>query len=61
MMTSLAKKKKIMKFQVVSFFPSLLAPTCRDNQRGPRAGERERVGGTRDTKNESKSIILIKL
>ena len=54
--------------------------TCRDNQRGPRAGEREResgrhkrhedpgqekererVGDTRDTRNESKSIILIKL
>jgi hypothetical protein len=35
--------------------------TCTDNQQGPKAGERERVGGTRDTKNESKSIILIKL
>ena len=40
-------------------------PTFRDNQLGPRAGERERererVRCTRDTKNESKSIILIKL
>ena len=32
--------------------------TCRDNQWSTRAGGR-RVGGIRDRKNESKSIILI--